>query len=418
MHYCSLNTIYQSVDANFILPIAQSIAIAPDDDQFSALLKTAGKVLLIASSVLFALPSLGLYPYFIYRIFQKISEIQISKIQISGIQISGIQEAEKPPLALPPPLPPTSVKLDSKPLSSETIFALMKKPVLPPLASEEPRPDEQLRVQQILSTLVSRPRGRLSDKATASLEKIASIFAKSLPKFAQMYEKHALYDAIAVVTQEVKQQPDLQKEWRMFLDTKPQCILPDEKITSLDFSMEIRRLEDRLPSLKASCLDQNTLKMGGTNILFPASLKEDIGRVFRESFLIPDDMLLPDVSSRCSRELCVVAQDEQSREVYGVLFVGKYISAIGKEFLYINSVCRQAKAAQLGVGMKLFEKLFEVMKSDDELNHLDKVLHVHKDNTAALALYKKFKMSPSSDSDTYATPALPVAADNLMLLLR
>lgn len=274
-------------------------------------------------------------------------------------------------------------------------------------------------IRDILDNVVPYYGNVLSLKAKAALEKINAVFAKELPSFSHMFEKHALHDAVTVVTDELKHRPDLQKEWKVFLNSKPTCLFPDGRSTTLDFSLEVQRLENSLPALKAKCFSKED---AGIYITFPENQIKGIREVLYDSF--PIDELrggnvanTRGINTKCNDALCINIYNKQSREVYGVLFADRLRLATSKQpVLYISAVSRLAKASRLGVGVKLFEKFFETVKADKNLKNYEIILHVNKNNAAACALYNKVGMTVCEDTDRYAISGVQVESDELLFV--
>ncbi|MBS0656408.1 MAG: GNAT family N-acetyltransferase [Verrucomicrobia bacterium] len=272
-----------------------------------------------------------------------------------------------------------------------------------------PEPLVQEPIQTVLSRIAPHYRTVLGPKAQAALGKIEALFAKEVPQFEQVYEKHAIHDAVAVITEELTSRPDLQKEWRVFLSAKPKCLLPDGSSTTCDFSLEAKRLDGALPTVKAECLDPHVLtRRTGLLNLFSEEMLQGIAAVVRDSFSAEElkggRLETPgDIGFKCNEELCITVHDEQSKEIYGVLFGAQLrLASSGRSVLYINAVSRLAKASRLGVGSKLVEKFFETVRGNPQLRDIEIVLDVDKDNAAACALYKKCGMTISQDRGRYA----------------
>jgi len=224
-----------------------------------------------------------------------------------------------------------------------------------------------------------------------------------------------------VITGELKDRPDLQKEWRVFLKTQPKCLFPDGRSTTLDFSLEEKRLDNELPTLQAKCFNSSLLS---GNISFkktpPVEISQGIRSVLHDSFSTEDLRLgglqtSRDIGCKCKEELYVTVQDEESKAIYGVLFGAKLrLASSNRSVLYINGVSRLAKASHLGIGTMLVKKFIETVKS--KAKDLDIILHVDKDNAAACALYKKCGMTISQDEDRYHIAQVQPDPNNLLFV--
>jgi ribosomal-protein-alanine N-acetyltransferase len=201
--------------------------------------------------------------------------------------------------------------------------------------------------------------------------KVKETVALSPIHFNQTYEHHLLHDRVTDITDKIKDRPDLQKPWTVFLNQmkEERAIYLDGVEVALDFTREIDRLNGRETPVEVENFDPRTSSAEDLEMLAQLDA-ECFGRQAGWTAEAMKQLL----------DGGVIARDTNTKEILGFIHY-----KVEKDGILISGVGRKASAAKLKIGDKLFRKLLE-----GEIGKKRMILQVRESNEPARALYKKF----------------------------
>lgn len=234
-------------------------------------------------------------------------------------------------------------------------------------------------------------------KALKAFEELKKIFERPLKKFHQTYEYHTLHNRITVITDALNQnRHDVIKVWFAFLKhlEKTTVLNADGKPIVLNFSMEIDRLQRKVPKLTAEWFDLSAPTAEKDLEAMEALQKVSFG----ERYVSKKEVIRTKLNEN-KRNRCVVVRNEQTRELLGFA-----ITVIQKEPLleqpdldrmYLMAIARKPGAANLQIGEKILGPLIDNLQEGEGF-----YLHVRKSNPA-ISLYKKAFFVPKKTVPNY-----------------
>lgn len=258
-------------------------------------------------------------------------------------------------------------------------------------ASKKMKTMEKLSQARIQLQIFSKSAEQLDEKTKKQLGKIEEVVNSIIYAADEVGKLHAFYDNVTDVTLSIRNNEDLKKIWRVFLNSihQTKMYVPYFKMISLDLTPQINYLNnlDALP-------EKNVLieKLDSTSSRIKKDLKEVSG-ILNESFKQPYFKVFLKGWLFQKNRVAVVARDVLSKQIVGLTIVDTLIRNKQKK-IHLLKVARKGNAAKRGIGSAIFEYL-----GKEYFQFFEATLAVFKENTSAISLYKKFGFEFSAPVD-------------------
>lgn len=232
-------------------------------------------------------------------------------------------------------------------------------------------------------------------------------FIRSNPiRLQQSYDYHNFHHELTVITEQVRNRPDLSSVWEAFLNRIEGTAVhhPDGRAITLHVGMERERLAGRNIEVITDRLD-------------PAS--PHFERDCAQLFAIEDECFAGNTTANPQwlREQWQNPQNQvhlarrgDTQEILGYVWVREVQDAEGHPVLHIPSVGRKAEACSLGVASRIFQQVFA-----QPLNRFNYVyLEVRESNRDAIVLYDRLGFRQATVYPGYYTYPL----ENALVMTR
>lgn len=256
-------------------------------------------------------------------------------------------------------------------------------------AQEGQKLDELTVIEQAFSS---------SPRMLTAAQAVRAFFSASSIQLHQSYDYHHFHHELTVITEQVKNRPDLRQTWDLFLNriAGMPVYQPDGRAIALRTGLEQERLNGRNIEIITGVLDPRSARFAqDCEHLFSIEEECFAGNTVMNNAFLRQQWQRPDTTVHLARR-------RDTGEVLGYVWVREERDALNQLRLHICSVGRRAEACSMGVADRLFRQIFS-----QPLNRYRSVdLEVRESNRDAIALYSRWGFNRIGSRPNYYTAPL------------